>query len=386
MFGELFDAAPGYRLSFGDIDPGVVAELRTAGCYEIELTGLLDGARQLREVRGFDVFDIALDREAYLARLARSRFVAVALFPDAFDSAIADLARAVSIRYAEGHEEPMAILLGANYVGQLDYFRPRILERLTDAEREHLERTVAIVTTRANRKVVYPPGADSRLRLLSDDKPKLLVDDGFVFPPGFRYPGFFERVPSTERFMVEKIWSENLEHLSFVFAGSEFGCTTLAEAVRHPVVRGLVSSAWLEARHALRARYGIEIPSAEAKEEVYRKFQSPLLADSFERIARDTKRKLMRGDRLVGPALLSIETGSTPFFIARMIACGFRFRDESIPDSVEITDAVREEGIDAAVLRFCGLDLARPGDRTLFDLITGHYAELRIAGRKDDDE
>lgn len=75
------------------------------------------------------------------------------------------------------------------------------------------------------------------------------------------------------------------------------------------------------------------------------------------------KRKLAKGDRLIGPALCCIQNGRMPYFLSRGAALGFYFKNPADPGAVEIQKCVLEEGIGEAVSRFCGLSddvLAEP--------------------------
>ena len=79
------------------------------------------------------------------------------------------------------------------------------------------------------------------------------------------------------------------------------------------------------------------------------------LQDMLSRVAADPKKKLSRNNRFVGPALLCIKHHILPFYLAKGIAYGFLYREESDPASVEITDYVEKYGIEKALETYCGL-------------------------------
>ena len=68
------------------------------------------------------------------------------------------------------------------------------------------------------------------------------------------------------------------------------------------------------------------------------------IKDAFTRVAADPKTKLSRDNRFVGPALLCMKHHILPFYLAKGIAYGFLYRDESDIASIEITNYVKEHG------------------------------------------
>ena len=96
------------------------------------------------------------------------------------------------------------------------------------------------------------------------------------------------------------------------------------------------------------------------------------LKDAFTRVAADPKTKLSRDNRFVGPALLCMKHHILPFYLAKGIAYGFLYRDESDIASIEITNYVKEHGIEKAIEVYCGLT---ENEWELKQLIMAQYKE-----------
>lgn len=377
MLGELFFSEGGYSLTFADHDGGLIQGLRSQGYYTAEQKGLLSGGVKTTRVEGFEAVNTVTDHEAYIRAMAEAEFVMTALFPEAFDQAARDMAEAVMLRVKTGLTRPAAFMLGANYVGLYDYYLPRILAALDEAGRAHFERYISLVGTNANRKVVFPDAyGEDRYFLTGDDKPILMVDNSFKFPQGYAYPRFFRLTDRLEMYMVEKIWTANLDHCCFGFLGGYKGYATINQAVRDDEIRRCAYYAWMEGRRAVQAEYGLAIPSYESKLEEYQKFASPYFEDTIARIGRDPIRKLGKNDRFIGPALLCLKHGITPWFITRCASYGFFYRQEKDLSSMKLQAMLSEYGIEKVIWQVCGLRADTPEEKTVYEMLLGSCREI----------
>lgn len=105
-----------------------------------------------------------------------------------------------------------------------------------------------------------------------------------------------------------------------------------------------------------------------------KKYTDPAIHDQIERNAADTKRKLSPEERLVGPARLCLKHGKTPHAYATAIAAAYAYDGSNDAGTREVQEAVRKEGIEAAVKRFSSLDEASE----LYQLILESYTQKRF--------
>lgn len=380
MFGALFYKEGCYELTFADTDAALVRGLREQGHYTVEEKDLLTGSVEHVRVDGFSCVDVA-DRDVYLDALARATYIAVAVFPKSFDDVARDLADMVRVRKARGMEDVVAVILGGNFVGLHDYFQRAIEGRLNEEERAYARTYVALATSKANRKVVHAGAGAERFALTGDNKSVLSVENCLPFEAGHRLPSFFHINPDVELSMIEKIWSENLIHCSLGFMGACAGYATVNEAIEDTRIGALALYAWFEGRRALEAAYGIPVPDEVAIKTMMEKFDTPYFHDRITRIVRQPIRKLKKGDRFLGPALLCIEQGITPYFILRAAAYGFCYEDDTEPQSVEIARLVRELGIDEAVRAVTELDPCEPRERLALEMLADAVREVSCPRR-----
>lgn len=377
MLGEMFYAEGSFMLTLADNNPTLVAGLRAQGYYTVEKKGLLNGKVDKTRVEGFAVLDTVDDHDAYIDAIADADFVMTALFPEAFDQVAKDMAEGIMRRVVRGITSPAAFMLGANYVGLYDYYRPRILAALDEAGKAHFEEYISLVGTNANRKVVFPERyAQDKYLLTGDDKPVLAVDNSFKFSDGYNYPAFFRLTDNLEMYMVEKIWTANLDHCSFGFMGNYYGYTTINQAVKDDKVRRCAYFAWMEGRRAVLAEYGLPVPSHESKLEEYQKFASPYFEDAIARIGRNPIRKLGKNDRFIGPALLCLRHNITPWFILRCASYGFFYKDEKDEPSIRLQKMLSEYGIEKTIEQVCGLNPEISAEKQVFEMLAASWREI----------
>ncbi len=100
-----------------------------------------------------------------------------------------------------------------------------------------------------------------------------------------------------------------------------------------------------------------------------KKYTDPALNDQIERNANDSKRKLSKEERLVGPALLCLKYGREPFTYAKAIAAAYYYNGSTDPGTREVQETVKQSGIEAAVKKYSSIDETSP----LYHLILESY-------------
>lgn len=377
-FGELFFSEGGFDIAFADINADLVRALREQGYFVTKQTDLDTGTFKQIRVDGFEVFEVQADRGAYLRRLAESEFVAVAVFPDSFDAVAQDLADMIRMRIEGGMTHKAAVIIGGNFVGLRSYFEGALKKLLDADELAVLNDQVALITSKANRKVTFSSDPDAGpLALEGDDKPILPVEDRFFFEEGYEYPSFFQRSNDVELSMAEKIWSENLLHCSLGFMGAYKGCEYLNDAASDEFCADLAGRAWREGRRALEAEFGIPMPDDSLLETMLGKFSSPYFRDRIDRVVRQPIRKLSRGDRFLGPALLCLKHGIMPFFILRAAAYGFFVPSAGDEQAAKIEETLASMPLEDAVIKITALDPSAPDEAIACRLLVGFVQEIR---------
>lgn len=100
-----------------------------------------------------------------------------------------------------------------------------------------------------------------------------------------------------------------------------------------------------------------------------KKYTDPTINDQIERNANDTRRKLSKEERLLGPALLCLKHGKTPNAYAKAIAAGYYYKGSNDEGTQEVQQTVNQSGIEEAIKKYSYIDESCP----LYDLILESY-------------
>jgi mannitol-1-phosphate 5-dehydrogenase len=235
---------------------------------------------------------------------------------------------------------------------------------------------IGVVESLVMRMVAEPPAA------LKAHEPLLVWTNGYSELPVDRH-GFKGPVPQLPGLRladdmraeeIRKIYTYNMCHAVLAYHGARRGHTLAVECLRDPQVRAEAEGALAEVSLALRLEYGFAAEEmARWCANVLRQTDNPTLGDTVNRHGADPRRKLKRGDRLVGPLLLAHKNSVSAPHLIRAIAAAFRFQNPSDTSAAYVQQQVAELGIEAAVRELCELTEA---EDDLASLIVNEYRRI----------
>lgn len=129
-----------------------------------------------------------------------------------------------------------------------------------------------------------------------------------------------------------KVWGGNVNHCAKAYFGKERGYTYSYESDQDAYIHKCAALCSREANRALEQ----EVKVVPEERERYlgtheeQRFDpeavNTTIKDALDRIGADPIRKLGRNDRFVGPALLALQQGKVPFFLAAGCGDGLLFQ------------------------------------------------------------
>ena len=372
VIGGLFFES-GYHLYIYDIMEERMKQLKEQGTYLIERVGANNKRRVL--VDDFDVLDCS-DTVDLIEHMKKVDLIACCVYEGAFQSICQNLKEAIEYR-TEHEADPLNILLCVNALGAPDYFETELAKLLKNnpAASRYLKEKIGICQV-----MVGMAAMPSSKELMEEDPFAVTTKlDGHIGIDAEAFKGEFpeaEQVGKSVKAKAQiyrKVYTGNMKHCMTAFLGKAKGCTYIADTYDDPWIDDFISGAFYEAEEAVSREYGFT--EEERKEWVDFIMNAPKnrnLKDEIRRVAAGPKGKLSRGNRFTGPALLCMKHHILPYYLAKGIAYGFLYRDEEEPESIEITDYVKEHGIREAIMKYCGL---LPDEWELLDLIGAQYQE-----------
>ncbi len=100
-----------------------------------------------------------------------------------------------------------------------------------------------------------------------------------------------------------------------------------------------------------------------------KKYTDPKLNDQIERNANDTRRKLSKEERLIGPALLCLKHGRKPYAYAKAIAAAYYYTGSADEGTREVQETVSQTGVEKAIKKYSSIDESSE----LYNLILESY-------------
>lgn len=383
---DLFHDA-GYKIIFLCHSLKQAQALRDQGYYTV--FKYLEGQEEPIEYKidNFEAVSTAEEYEQALEVLARVNYATVHLYPSAFEEVGHMIADAICRRVEEGNQQTLDIMLCLNYMEADQIILKHIREKLqTPEQRRYLEEKVGV-----GMALTFRWGANPRPYMLEKDplcscvaeSPDLPVDaEAFKGP----IPEGVALRPLTkmrER-LAFKLWGGNVN-------GAITANLAMQKGYKYTYQGTLDDHIYLASELGTReAHFGYDQVyhlTQEEKDENLKgrhygkdgkrsREQMTKRVDEVTRVGADPARKLARKDRLIGPAIACIKAGRVPFFLTKAAAAGFYFVNPADASACAIQKCIQEEGIEAAIIKFCELNMEDAEERMIFQLILGHYYEM----------
>ena len=168
--------------------------------------------------------------------------------------------------------------------------------------------------------------------------------------------------------LVRKLYTFNGTNGPIAFIGWANGYTILHEAaLAFPEFFKLIQE---ESAHGLVHEFGLdEKEQRNFMSLAMKKYTDPTINDQIERNANDSKRKVSKEERLVGPALLCLKHGRKPEAYAKAIAAAYYYMAHRMREPARCRKPLLQIGIEEAVKKYSSLDESLP----LYQLIVTSY-------------
>jgi mannitol-1-phosphate 5-dehydrogenase len=140
--------------------------------------------------------------------------------------------------------------------------------------------------------------------------------------------------------MVEKLWLFNAGHAAAAYLGWHAGYATVDAAMTHGTIRAAVRSVVAEAQQAyeawLTSRPASQPVAHRPLDTILNRYADASLSDQVVRVAREPRRKLAAGDRLIGPGVACLAAGIRPYALAAAAAAALAYGETTDPQALDL--------------------------------------------------
>ncbi len=356
-------AHPDWRTVFVDIDRELVDQLNNRRQYTIFRATAEGISREIMK----DCFTaVHTSDSAALEKLfcEEGLLLDIAVHATELDRVAGMISPLIEMRAQIMPESPMDILMNVNMALPDEAFRSKLETALAEnpASLAYLRKQIGISGIAA--ACISPVAPDEMkqedpLAVLNNNYPEQAISEPALRGEKPCLPKLrLSRNLSAEE--TRKLYTLNMAHALLCYLGLPKGYKTVIEAMNDTGLRALVDQALTEANQGLLKALPLTQEELDWwRDTVISLLLNPYIDDVLQRLGADTRRKLGRLDRLVGPACLCIEAGGRPVAIAKAIRAGLSYENDD-PGTRAVRSLVKESGPAHAVAEICGLNEEHP--------------------------
>ncbi len=342
FIGQSFSDA-GYKVGFIDINKEVIARLNVDKSYPVNIVTSEENIEKIvNNVYGIDGSDAELvsDEIASCDMMATAIGVNVLKF----------IAKPISLgikKRAEKGAAPLNIIICENLIGADEFLKGLVKKEIPELA-EYVDKNVGFIEASIGRMVPVMTEEKKQgnpLRVYVEPYNVLPVDKAaFKGEPPKEVKNLYPFSPFN-LFIERKLFMHNMSHALCSYLGNLRGYEFVYQAaedfdIEYCAYRALVSSAL-----AVATENGTEIKMLiDHADNLLFRFKNRALADTVNRVGKDTKRKLGSNDRLIGALKLCEKHGVDASYICIGAAAGMLFAPDGDESSAELSAYASENG------------------------------------------
>lgn len=269
------------------------------------------------------------------------------------------VAKGIVARKAAGVEAPLNVIACENGLKATSQLKELVYGQLDEETRAWAETHVGFPDAAVDR--IVPP---VRCEIPLD----VAVEEYFEWD--VERSGFVGEVPQIKgmtpvdnllAYVERKLFTLNTGHATAAYIGKLKGITTIGECVADPQILAVVRAAMQQSGEGLVKKFGFDHEAHFAYiEKILRRFSNPYLKDECDRVGREPLRKLAPNDRLILPMMTAKGFGLPYDKLLLAIGGALHFDNPQDPQSVEMLESIKAEGVEATVVKYTGIAAGDP--------------------------
>ncbi len=367
FIGPVFERG-GYFVQYVDVNRELVDALNARGTYPLRV--IRDQAHEDQPVGHFEAID-GKDAGKVAEAIASADIMATALGAKILPLIAPVLAEGIRRRFART-DKTLDIIVCENLMDANLVLAGLIKSHMTPEEQQLFDQRVGLVEASIGRMVPVQTEA------MRDGDPLRVCVEEYAFLPvdkaGFKgeipdLPGLTPFTPF-DYYIRRKLFVHNMGHATCAYLGHYAEKTYIAEAIMDADTALVTQNAMLESLTALYRRY--QVPADALLNHIWDllgRFANTGLGDTCQRVGADIARKMARDDRMIGSALLCLEMGVRPDYIA--LGAALALYQHMKEQSLEVTEEAAQKALSA---------LSGLGAETELSGIIMGYMQLLIKG------
>lgn len=341
----------GYKLWFLDASKEVVELLNKEKKYRVDIAREGKDLTEYIEVAGAFTLN---DKEKVAEIISNIDIIATSVGAANIEK-VAGFIKEILI--AAGRREPLNWIICENANSPAKKIKGVLLQNVDQEFEEFVRYKLGLIETQ-----VLRTGMSANAEVIMKEPLTLRMQDWWTLP--LDKDAFVGSVPDVKGFYPKTNFSNELVRKLYTFNGTNGPIAYIGWANGQKILHK-AALAYPELFHEIQeeSAFGLinefgfdEKEQREFMALAMKKYTDPTLNDQIERNANDSKRKLSREERLVGPALLCLKHGKMPNAYAKAIAAAYYYKGSNDEGTREVQQTVSEIGIEEAIKKYSSID------------------------------
>ena len=368
--GALLEQA-GWHVTFADVVESIISEINTKKCYTVHVQD-----RECAEIVIRNIDGVLSNSPEFLDRIAQCDLITTAVGPRVLPIIAKTIAAGLQARRAAGNTSPMNIICCENGLRTTTRLKNEVVTHLGQEDLDFIEQYVGFADCAVDRicpKPSFESPIDAAVESYSEwDVERSAWKGELADVPGLTY------VDDLLAYLERKLFTLNSGHAICAYLGSLKGYTTIRDSINDPAIGDIVYKAIWESGEGLIREFHFDADAHHAYiDRIFRRYQNPYLEDETIRVGREPIRKLDPADRLIKPLMTAYSYGLPVDHLIFGAAAALRYDCADDAQSVEVQKKIREEGVEAALTAYTGIQ----PDHPLFTRILDVYRALAVAAK-----
>lgn len=356
----------GYHVVFADVNQEIIDRINKDGKYTVHIMDVDCSEMQISDISG-----VNSGTDAIIGEIADAEIITTAVGLRILPYIAPAIARGISSRKAKGIESPLNIIACENGIRATSQLKDEVLKHLAPEEIAWLDGHVGFADCSVDR-IVPPVRSANPIDVVVESFYEWNVEEKSLAGPAPAIGGM-NLADNLLAYIERKLFTLNTGHAITAYLGAMKGLATIDASIADEQILGIVREAMQQSGAALIKQFGFDREKHfKYIDKIIGRFKNPYLQDDVKRVGREPLRKLSASDRLVKPVMTAREFGLPYDKLLLGIAAALHFKNPEDPQSVEMAAAIKEKGLENAVMSFTGIPA---GDPVLAE-ITASYEKL----------
>ncbi|MCR5003540.1 MAG: mannitol-1-phosphate 5-dehydrogenase [Bacteroidales bacterium] len=339
----------GYQVIFADVVETLLQQINERKGYTVHITDT--NSRDI-EVKNISAVNSGSDEA--VAKVAEAEVITTAVGLRILKFVAPTVAKGIVARKAAGNEKPLNVIACENGLKATSQLKDLVFAQLDAETAAWAEKHVGFPDAAVDR-IVPPVHCEIPLDVAVEEYFEWDVEKSSFVGEVPQIAGMTP-VDNLEAYVERKLFTLNTGHATAAYLGKLKGLNTIGEAIADPEVYANVKGAMQQSGEGLIKKFGFDHDKHFAYiEKILKRFQNPYLKDECNRVGREPGRKLAANDRIILPLLTAKGFGLAYDKLVLLAAAALTFNNPEDPQSVEIQQSVKDNGVEATLVKYTGL-------------------------------